>query len=265
MKVWTLIENHSNCEDLCAEHGLSLYLETEHHKILFDAGQSTAFAHNAAKMGIDLRGVDLAVLSHGHYDHSGGMAHFLSCNASAPVYVTPAAFEPHYNAENRYIGVEPLSAENPRLIQSSDGQKIGRGLTLHTCNGRSPVYPVEPYGLSMIDGDRQVPDDFRHEQYLLIEEAGKRILVSGCSHKGILNLVSWFRPDVLIGGFHFMKVDPVGSGTEFLRHAASVLMSYPTVYYTGHCTGDQQFDVLKAWMGDRLIGIHSGSSFSICE
>ena len=263
MKVWTLMENHSCCDDLRAEHGLSLYLETDNHKILFDFGQSDAFAINAEKLGIDLGLVDLAVLSHGHYDHSGGIRHFLSCNQSAPVYVTPAAFEPHYNAEDRYIGIEPLSAANPRLVESHDGQVIGTGLRLYTCNDRTPPYPVEAYGLSMADGDRRIPDDFRHEQYLLIEEGGKRVLISGCSHKGILNLVSWFQPDILIGGFHFMKVDTEGSGADFLRHAASELLSYPTVYYTGHCTGDRQFEILKHRMGDRLLEIHSGSCFTI--
>ena len=73
MKITALLENKTNREDMLTEHGLSLYIETEKHKILFDMGQSDLFAKNAAALGIDLSSVDIAVLSHGHYDHGGGV------------------------------------------------------------------------------------------------------------------------------------------------------------------------------------------------
>ena len=96
-------------------------------------------------------------------------------------------------------------------------------------------------------------DDFLHEQYLLIEEEGKRILISGCSHKGIFNIAEWFKPDVLIGGFHFMKLDPdAEEDAGFLNKAAEILLRYDTTYYTCHCTGEMQYAFLKEKMGDRL-------------
>ena len=94
MKVVTLMENTTCCDELFCEHGLSLYIETEGHRILFDAGQSAAFADNAEKLGVDLREVDFAVLSHGHYDHGGGLGRFLEIHKTAPVYVSRYAFEP---------------------------------------------------------------------------------------------------------------------------------------------------------------------------
>ncbi|MBO5992547.1 MAG: hypothetical protein J6P76_00265, partial [Acidaminococcaceae bacterium] len=103
------------------------------------------------------------------------------------------------------------------------------------------------------------PEDFRHEQYLLIEEDGRRILFSGCSHKGILNIASWFRPDVLVGGFHFMGVPLDDAGKKRLTEAAEILCSYPTVYYTGHCTGVEQYQFMKQLMGERLRYIAAGS------
>ena len=87
MKIWTLMENSACQGDLAAEHGLSLYVETNGKKILFDAGQSAAFADNAEKLGVDLAQVDLVVLSHGHYDHSGGLRRFLEINDHAEIYV----------------------------------------------------------------------------------------------------------------------------------------------------------------------------------
>ena len=94
MKVVTLMENTVCREGFRCEHGLSLYLETGNHKILFDAGQSAAFAENAEKLGVDLSKVDFAVLSHGHYDHGGGLGKFLQIHPKAPVYVSRYAFEP---------------------------------------------------------------------------------------------------------------------------------------------------------------------------
>ena len=93
MKIWTLMENAAAREDLAAEHGLSLLIETGAHRILFDSGQSGAFADNAEKMGLNLGTVDLAVLSHGHYDHSGGLLRFLEYNDRAKIYVDQYAFD----------------------------------------------------------------------------------------------------------------------------------------------------------------------------
>ena len=115
MKIVTLMENTACREDLCCEHGLSLYMETENRRILFDAGQSAAFADNARKLGVDLETVDFAVLSHGHYDHGGGLGKFLEINRTAPVYVSSHAFEPHYS-QNGYIGLD-LSMQNSGQIR----------------------------------------------------------------------------------------------------------------------------------------------------
>lgn len=250
MRIVTLMENTACREDLAAEHGLSLYVQTEDCSFLFDAGQSSAFADNAEKLGIDLVGVDLAVLSHGHYDHGGGLKKFLEINETAPVWMNPCAFEPHFNGLEKDIGLDLSLQNNERIRYADDAQEIGPGMTLYS-QIRCP-HGIRPFGLTMGKG---VPEDFRHEQYLLVEEGGKRILFSGCSHRGILNIVEHFRPDVLIGGFHFMKMDP--SGPE-LEAAAATLKRYPCIYYTGHCTGDAQFNALKAHLGQQLRPLSSG-------
>lgn len=260
MRIVTLLENTACSSELAAEHGLSLYIETGEHRILFDAGQTDLFAQNARKLGIDLSRVDLAVLSHGHYDHGGGLAHFLSCNSRAPVYMNHAAFEPHYHGSRRSIGLDPQLRSSDRLIFVGDRQEIAPGITLYSCNDRPVICPIDPSGLTMGTDKGFQDEDFRHEQYLLIREGEKRILLSGCSHKGILNIAHWFSPDVLVGGFHFSGLDPRG---EALEKAARTLLSYPTVYYTGHCTGQAQFEAMKAIMGRRLHYIRSGTILDI--
>lgn len=254
MTITVLTENTVCREDLTCEHGLSLYIETGSHKILFDAGQSGAFADNAKKLGIDLSSVDFTVLSHGHYDHGGGLGRFLEVNKTAPVYLRRDAFGCHRNAEGKFIGLAEELKGNPRLVFTDNTLEIAPDITLFSCNGLPRPYGTDSAGLTL-EGRA---DMFLHEQYLLIEEASKRILISGCSHKGILNIVSWFKPNVLIGGFHFMKLPP---DSPALDRAAEILLEYPTVYYTGHCTGAMQFQHLKAKMGDRLEELSTGRTF----
>lgn len=227
IQITALVENTSADPRLGAEHGLSLYIETGAHHILFDMGQTALYAANARALGVDLAGVDLAVLSHGHYDHGGGLAHFLAANPGAPVYLSRYAFEPHYHGSTKNIGLEPALAQNLRLRFTGETTPLGDGLTLYACNARPRRHDLGSFGLTTVRDGAFVAEDFRHEQYLLIEQAGKRVLISGCFHNGILDLVEWFRPDVLVGGFHFSKL-PLD---ETLAGYARALDRSGTVFY----------------------------------
>lgn len=257
MKIHVLMENTAGRPDMLTEHGLSLYVETKRHKLLFDTGQSPAFAENARRLGIDLSQVDLAVISHGHYDHGGGLARFLELNHTAPVYLNCHAFEPHGH-KDRYIGIDRELAKNPRLIPVNDALVIDEELELYSCNERAKPYGLDSAGLSMYQDGKWIPEDFRHEQYLLIWENNRTVLLSGCSHKGILNIQTWFQPDVLIGGFHFAKLDPEGDGRQRLEEAAAILQQFPTRYWTGHCTGVPQYQFLKKQLGYQLGYLGTG-------
>lgn len=263
MKIVTLLENNTHDQSLSCEHGLSLYIETGETKILFDAGQSDSFAKNAQMLGIDLSKVDFAVLSHGHYDHGGGLAHFMRINKKALVYVSPFAFQPHYNGAGKYIGVNLDSLDHSRIRYAEGEVELGKGITLCSRNDRKPVVPADSFGQTVLENDEFLPDDYRHEQYLLIRENGNFVCFSGCSHKGILNIVHWFGPDVLIGGFHFMKIPCTGEGKQQLLNAAKLLLSGKTRYYTGHCTGDIQYELMKKVMGDRLQKLSCGVSIEL--
>lgn len=262
MKIQVLAENTACRPDVKAEHGLSLYIETGAHKILFDAGQTHLFAENARTMGVDLSAIDIAILSHGHYDHGGGLKEFLAQNSLAPVYIHRSAFEPHYAEANRYIGLDPTIAESGRVRYTDDFLTIDNTLSLHTLNVYEKPFPASGHGLFMGEGESLAPDDFRHEQYLIIREDERRILISGCSHLGILNIMNAFAPDVMVGGFHFKPILPSGDGEKILADSAKALLGYNTVYYTGHCTGEEQFAFLKTQMGERLHPLSTGQSFT---
>jgi len=262
MKFWTLIENTTTRDDLTCEHGLSLYIEAAGLRILFDAGQSGAFADNAEKMGIDLSKVDLCILSHGHYDHGGGLKRFLEVNDHAPVYVSRHAFGDYYNGTEKYIGLDWELLNEDRIIFAKENEQLNEAVSLHSCSNFPHPNGLNAYGLTALRKGEYVPDDFRHEQYLLIREGEKRIIISGCSHRGILNIKTWFAPDVLIGGFHLMKLDPAADRIK-LNAIASLLLFKDTVYYTGHCTGEGPYAFLKEKMGDRLQALSTGAAFEV--
>lgn len=256
MRITALTENTTEY-NLPVEHGLSLYIETEDRTILFDTGQTDLFAKNAEKLGIDLASVKIAVISHGHYDHGGGIKTFLSINDKAPVYMSRYAFEEHYNGE-KYIGLDKSLEGSERIILTDGVTKISDGLTLYSCNEKDKLIDLGSFGLNMIKDGKKVPDDFRHEHFLLIEENGKRVLISGCSHKGIINIQEWFKPDVLIGGFHFSKL-PLDSSLESY---AKTLNKYSTRYHTCHCTGMEQYKYMKKYM-NKLDYICTGKTIEL--
>lgn len=260
LKIWTLMENTACDGSFQAEHGLSLYIETGEHRILFDAGQTGAFADNAIRLGIDLKNVNIAVLSHGHYDHGGGLPRFLEINGHARIHVSEYAVGEYYNASGRYIGLPEQLKTSSRLQQVRRKESIAPGITLYPGSGFYPEIPIDHAGLQKKENGRLVPEDFLHEQYLLLEEDGKRVLLSGCSHRGIRNIIRWIDCDAVIGGFHFSKTDPED---PLLRETAEEMRKRDTVYYTCHCTGQKQYEAMKRILGDRLHYLAAGSMLAL--
>ncbi len=257
MRITALLENTSACS-LPTEHGLSLFVETEACRFLFDMGQTDLFARNAGVLGIDLNRADFAVLSHGHYDHGGGLATFLALNDHAPVYMSRHAFEPHYNGTEKYIGLDHSLRGSERIVFVDSVKEIAPGFTLYNRPDAMKLDDFGSCGLNMVQDGIMRPEDFRHEQYLLADVNGKRVLFSGCSHRGILNIMHWFQPDVLIGGFHLSKV-PLD---ETLASFTDRLNAYRAVYYTCHCTGVEQYRFMRERM-DNLFYISAGESIVI--
>ena len=278
MRVTVLMENGTPSSRLAARHGLSLWIElSDGRRVLFDMGPDEAFLDNARALGVDVTTADLAVLSHGHYDHGGGLPAFLAaCDAAehdVPVYVREHAFEEHVSGTSacyHAIGLDPAPAADPRLRLTDERCDLGGGLTLFSTARR--VHPVARSNLRLMErrGGALVPDRFLHEQSLLVEEDGRRALVSGCSHGGILNLMDAAEGllgaplDVVVAGFHLM--DPSGGTVEdedATRALACELAARPTRYFTFHCTGTDAFALLRDELGERVRYLHVGSRVTL--
>lgn len=282
------------------EHGLSLFIQTQNKNILFDMGQTNLFAKNASLLGIDLQTVDFAILSHGHYDHGGlsspphavykesdlstppttsensgtpskneyfGIEAFAHINQKAPIFINSNAFSQNYNANKKYIGLNQELLQSKiaeRFVFVQDEKEITQNIKLFSCNSYKKSVATNAFGLMQLQNGTFVPDNFNHEHYLLIQENDKKILISGCSHKGILNIVEWFKPDFLIGGFHFKSLDVENPCQKLeLESYAKKLASYNTKYFTCHCTGTEQFEILKSIMKEKVEYISTGDSIEL--
>lgn len=272
MKIITLIEDTPGREGCLYEHGLSFYVETENHKLLVDTGATDAFLKNAETLGVDLKQVDTVILSHGHFDHAGGIIPFAKTNSTARIYLQKTAGGDYYSIREQgeeYIGIDKQILQLPQAVLLEDDFKIDEELSLFTdITGRN-LWPKSNLRLKRKDGTDSVQDSFEHEQCLVIACEGKKILLSGCAHNGILNILERYRelygeePDVLISGFHMIRKEYSEEDIQEIRSTAEELAKLKTVFYTGHCTGKVAFDVMKEIMGEQLREIHSGVEFKI--
>ncbi|MBO6125616.1 MAG: MBL fold metallo-hydrolase [Bacteroidaceae bacterium] len=264
---WTVLSDNRCCDaSLKTEHGLSILLETEHHRILLDTGASDVFIRNAEKMGIDLGTVDYVFISHGHSDHAGGLQHFLRINERAKVIVSPHAMSGKFFSKRgnvHSITTEWADIKKDRLI-----------LVNKNCNVSEDIYAIAhipqihpmPKGnqhlyVQNADGD-YIHDDFRHELALYADG----LLFTGCAHSGLENILAAcpYPVHTVVGGFHLL--DGMESERELTAMAQRLLdltNSSSTrpglLFYTSHCTGDKVFEVMKGIMGEKLQSFCAGT------
>ena len=277
MKITVLMENSTPSDRICARHGLSLFLETAAHRVLFDMGPDAAFLDNARALGVDIAAADAAVLSHGHFDHSGGLGAYLQATdglpSPAPVYASRHAFEEHAAktpAGMKDIGANPALAASPRIVPVDRELRIDADLTLFSQVEPAELAPQSNASLMEHTSDGYAPDRFVHEQSLLLSEGDKRVLVSGCSHCGIVNIMRRAEElaggplNAVVAGFHLM--DP-GSGSvedpQVTRQIARFMAQRPTRYFTFHCTGLEAFSLLRDELGERVRYLNAGSSVEV--
>lgn len=274
MRIINLVENELGSSGCEAAHGLSFYVETENHKLLFDSSPSEVVIRNAKMLGVDLTAVDTVILSHGHYDHSGGILPFVEMNPQAKIYMQHNAGGEYYAFDGedkgfRYIGIDKKILSLPQVQLLKGDTKIDDELQVFTVDQRAYPLPSTNKRLRELCNGQYIQDEFHHEQNLLLTTGGKKILFCGCAHNGILNVMETLErkfgpaslPDLVIGGFHLMKRTEFSeSDTAEVKEIANRLKNYKTHFATCHCTGLPVFNQMKEIMGEQLSYVYSGDT-----
>ncbi len=280
MEIVTLIENEISPEhsNLKTEAGLSLFIKSGNLNILFDTGSSGAFADNAEKLGVDLSTVDFVVISHAHFDHTGGLEQFFQINKSAKVYIKEEVKEQYYYKLfflKKDIGTNQKTLNNytDRFVFVKEELQITDDIKIVTSISTHHKLPADSTHLFTKKENKLIPDDFSHEQMLVITEGENLYCFTGCSHHGIVNMVESVQHLAkgkrmnVIGGFHMYnpltkglseKKEDVISVAELLNANKSI-----DTIATGHCTGKGAFKILKGILGEKLINLNTGSSVTI--
>lgn len=275
MRITTLVENsfHPSQHVLEAEHGLSFYIEHNNHIFMSDVGKSGKFANNAKKIGIDLSRVEALVITHHHHDHGGGLQRFFQENPSGNVYLRGSP-DVDYVARFSlrpviYIGLDKAVLEKyaDRITYISENYEIFRGV--HLLIEIPLIYP-KPVGdkrLRKRRGLRTPLDTFGHELVTVLQGEEGLVLLTGCAHNGVLNMIAAVKNalpgepiQAVIGGFHLKR-----EKESLVRQVGEALsaLDIPEIY-TGHCTGEAPYTVLKSMLGDRLHQLYTGMVMKFC-
>ncbi len=262
-RLTCLVEDTVNRPQLLAEHGLSILLEAEGEAILFDTGQSDLVVRNAEKMGVELSGVSKVALSHGHYDHTGGLLEVLRLAPEAMVFGHPAIFHKKYVREKdgswRPTGI-PFSRSE--LEQSCNGlhldtifQEISPGVFLSGEIPRETNFEEEEPSFFRDAGEGMKPDSMPDDQALIVDTSQGLVVIVGCAHAGVANTLRHVRerfPDrsisTLVGGMHLSNAptERLFRTTEALKEANVRRIC------AGHCTGWKATCLLSEEFGHRF-------------
>jgi 7,8-dihydropterin-6-yl-methyl-4-(beta-D-ribofuranosyl)aminobenzene 5'-phosphate synthase len=265
-----------------AEHGLSLYIDAGGYRILFDTGASALFLGNAKNLGLHLNDLDALVLSHNHYDHTGGVEFLLDLYSGAPpIFAHPKTFDQSYarpktaaaggQAGARSIGFPyPLGLSGLRkrgveLTTNREPLEIHKDIWLSGEVARNCPFE-EVGGKFFLDSGLTEPDELIDDQSLIINTESGLVVISGCCHSGLVNTLETARalhPDTpvlaVVGGFHLLEADHTR-----IRRSIDYLKSLnPRQVIAGHCTGFNALCSLGRAFGKRFQLLSVGVRFSL--
>ena len=275
VRITVLADNTASGRGLLAEHGLAFWIETGHTRVLFDTGQGNVLLHNASKLGVELELADAVVLSHGHYDHTGGLADVLRPACRAKVYTHPAALRPKYARDTdgavRNIGVSPENERAARdvareLIWTKGPVEIARGLF---ATGEIPrVTDFEDTGGAFfLDEESQQPDPLIDDQAVFYESPSGSVVFLGCAHAGVINTLRHIRQltsgrpiHTVVGGMHLVEAGP----RRMDRTVAELRRLGVQRLAPAHCTGPAATALLWSEFPERCIPSHVGTAMEVC-
>ena len=254
LKMTILVDNNA-ADNLSAEHGFSLWVETDNKKILFDTGQGSAMKNNAAILGVDLTTADLLILSHGHYDHTGGLADLLHVNQGVHVYFHAAAFLPRYSVSNGIARPIKMTSDAMIAINSLPENRVHwvtKPVHLSESIGITGEIPrVTDYedtgGSFYFDQDGKRADPIKDDLAFWLKTPKGLVICIGCCHAGIVNTLEYICQQsgennihTVIGGLHLLNADDTR-----LQKTVDALQKFNIENFIPcHCTGDAAIEYI---------------------
>jgi len=274
VRITVLVEDLSSRGDLIAEHGLSLWVEADGVRLLFDTGQSGAFLANARALGIATERPNALVLSHGHYDHTGGLAFLSGDLQPARLYLHPDAVVPRYSrrssASPKLIGMPSASAAainrmGGRVVWTNEPTRISDRMGVTGLIPRNTTYE-DPGGPFFLDPECPKPDRIPDDQALWIETPDGPVVVLGCAHAGVVNTLDYLA--ALLGATHFRAV--VGgmhllhANEERLHKTVGALKRYGVeVLAPCHCTGAAAMGRFEQVFSSEIVRLDAGATLNL--
>ncbi|MDD4493804.1 MAG: MBL fold metallo-hydrolase [Eubacteriales bacterium] len=274
MKIYILTDNRARKRGYLAEHGLSIFIEHENNTILFDTGQSNVYCHNASNMGLDLSKVNHIVLSHGHYDHCGGLVCFPKYNRFPKVYIHGDAFTKRYarNPDGTYqdVGI-PWSIDNyshikENIVFTQKSLQIAQDVFLYGEIPSTAAFEGIPEGFHIGDGTDKSADMMKDEQMLVIDTDKGLCIFLGCSHPGVVNCLNYVlkqfpnkKIDMLVAGMHLDNIAPLR-----LQMTIQAMLDFDIQRIIPlHCTGIFAICEMKRFLGNRCLPLCAGDSLTL--
>lgn len=271
--ITILTENYVGKTGLMGEHGFSALIESPKGRYLFDTGPGHALPHNVEKLKIDLKRTDQIIISHGHYDHTGGLKWALGQTGPIQVVANPHLFMPHMEIDPgnpskppRHVGCpftqKELEEAGAEFVLLNRTETIGDGLWFITHYPRSVERVPNDSKLVLVKNGQIVPDDLPDDSCLLIEDDPAPILILGCTHSGIVNTLLYLKNNMgisklkaVIGGTHLMASDEVA-----VMHAIDLFEEFSVgLIGTSHCTGFKASVLLATHFKERFMLAATGS------
>ena len=274
VKITTLVENTAQGSGLLAEHGISFWIEYGDNKLLFDTGQTGIIIKNAQILGIDLAQTDAIVISHGHYDHTGGLEPVLNIAKKAKIYLHPNATDKKYSyhgGSSRFVGIAggvkriiESHTDTNKIIWTKEPVEIFDGLFVTGQIPRTNDFEIDENEF-FLDEHAKHPDELPDDQSIFFNTENGLVVIFGCAHAGVINTLDYVTKIAnsksvyaIMGGFHL-----VGSGKLKMSKIIDNLERFGVQKIgPGHCTGTEAALELRIAYPRRCFMCSVGS---VCE